>query len=173
MPDDVCATCRLVSRGRDHAKRTTKIGHGLSRGRLCALDKGRYLIGLLFMQAAQFVELRGDPQCPLLGLVEQGWHFQTPSILGLGPVFKDEAIGQESRGEVIDVPGRHAAGQGAFPPVPDHTGKAVAFCARICGGEAKTPGLREQFVDARRAAVVSDAKSPVAPLQTDHGEGSR
>jgi hypothetical protein len=87
--------------------------------------------------------------------------------------FEEETLGQENRCNVVGVPGRYAAGKEALPPVPDHIGKTFDFRASICGGETKTPGLQQQVVDARRAALVANAQGQVAPRQADQRGGDQ
>ena len=66
--------CWLVSRGSNHPSGIAETGHGFAGDGFRASDKGRHLLGLNFMQAAEFVErARGFaapvPEC----LVEHRW----------------------------------------------------------------------------------------------------
>lgn len=90
------------------------------------------------------------------------------NTLLIGAPFEEETIGQDCRGDVVDVLGRHCAGEEAFTPMSDHVDEPIDFRTRVCRRQPKTPCLRQQVVDTGCATVVAHAQRKVAPLQAHH-----
>lgn len=113
--------CRLVSCGCDQPSRIAEAGHGFPGDGFRASDKRCHLLGLSFMQAAQFVErARGFTAPAPERLVEHGWqaeqgqvvrhrgevHAQLAADLGIGITGIHPApdeLREFERGEVLPL----------------------------------------------------------------------
>ena len=93
------------------------------------------------------------------------------AVSGIRSPFKKEALRQDGGGNVLDVLRRHAAGEEAISPLPDDCHHVVDRLTRLFSRQAEPPRLRQQVVDAGRAAVASHGQCEVASFKADHGRG--
>ena len=76
------------------------------------------------------------------------WSLSKPSLStndasDIGGTFNEKAVRQDRRSNIVDVLGRHAAGEEAVAPVPDNIDDSIDFPASLLHRKPEPPRLRQ------------------------------